>query len=65
MNNHNVFIPSHGLGEIYLDISNMHWYTHNSSYLNLRKEIPFFKFLLDMASFLMRYYTQLNVNCLF
>ena len=65
MNNHNVFIPSHGLGEIYLDLSNMHWYMHNSSYFNLKKEIPFLKFLLDMASLRMRYYTQLNVNRLF
>ena len=65
MNNHHVFIPSHGLGKIYLDLSNMHWYMHNSSYFNLKKEIPFFKFLLDMASLRMRYYTQLNVNRLF
>ena len=65
MNNHHVFIPSHGLGEIYLDLSNMHWYKHNSSYFNLKKEIPFFKLLLDMASLRMRCYTRLNVNCLF
>ena len=65
MNNHHVFILSHGLGEIYLDLSNMCWYMYNSSYFNLKKEIPFFKFFLDMASLRMRYYTQLNVNHLF
>ena len=65
MNNHHVFIPSHGLGEIYLDLSNMHWHMHNSSYFNLKKEIPFFKLLLDMASLRMRCYTRLNVNRLF
>ena len=65
MNNHHVFIPSHGLGEIYLDLSNMHWHNHNSSYFNLEKEIPFFKLLLNMASLRMRCYTRLNVNRLF
>ena len=62
MNNHHVFTPSHGLGEIYLDLSIMYWYMHNSSYFNLKKKIPFFKLLLEMASLRMRYYTQLNVN---
>ena len=38
---------------------------HNLSYFNLKKEIPFFKLLLDMVSLRMRYYTQLNVNRLF
>ena len=65
MNNYHVFIPSHGLGEIYLDLSKMHWYMHNSCYFNLKKEIPFFKLLLDMASLLMRCYTRLNVSRLF
>ena len=65
MNNHDIFIPSHGLSKIYLDLSNMHWYMHNSSYFNLKKEIPFFKILLDMASLRMRCYTRLNVNRLF
>ena len=65
MNNHHVFILSCGLGETYLDLSNMHWYMHNSSYFNLKKEIPFFKILLDMASLRMRCYTRLNVNRLF
>ena len=63
--NHHVFIPSHGLGEIYLDLSNMHWHMHNSSYFNLKNEIPFFRLLLDMASLHMRCYTRLNLNRLF
>ena len=65
MNNHHVFIPSDGLGEIYLDLSNMHWHNHNSSYFNLKKEIQFFKLLFNMASLRMRCYTRLNVNRLF
>ena len=65
MNNHHVFIPSHYLGEIYLHLSNMHWHMHNSSYFNLKKEIPFFRLLLDMASLRMRCFTRLNLNRLF
>ena len=56
------FIPSNGVGEIYLDVSNMHWYLYESSCYNIDKEIPFMKLLLDMASLRMRYYTQLNGN---
>ena len=54
--NNQVFIPSHGIGELYHDVGNMHWYMHNSSLFNFQKEIPFFKFILDMASLHMRYY---------
>ena len=61
MNNPQLFISSHGLGEIYLDLSNMYWYMHNSSYYNFSKEIPFFKFLLDMTSLHMRCYAQLTL----
>ena len=61
MNNPQLFIPSHGLGEIYLDLSNMYWYMHNSPYYKFSKEIPFLKFLLDMTSLRMRCYTQLNL----
>ena len=60
-----VFIPSHGIGELHLDVGNMHWYMHNSSLFNFQKEIPFFKLILDMASLRMRYYLRLNGNCLF
>ena len=59
------FIPSRGIGELYLDVGNMHWYMHNSSLFNFQKEILFFKLVLDMASLRMRYYLQLNGNRLF
>ena len=29
--NNQVFIPSNGIGEIYLDLSDMHWYYYESS----------------------------------
>ena len=59
------FIPSRVIGELYLDVGNMHWYMHNSSLFNFQKEILFFKLVLDMASLRMRYYLQLNCNRLF
>ena len=59
------FIPSRVIGELYLDVGNMHWYMHNSSLFNFQKEILFFKLVLDMASLRMRYYLQLNGNRLF
>ena len=64
MNNQD-FIPSHGIGELYLDVGNKYWYLQNSSLFNFQKEIPFFKLILDMASLRMRYYLRLNGNCLF
>ena len=63
--NNQVFIPSHGLGEIYLNIEDNHWYGHNSSCFDDQKEIPFFKLLNDMASLRMRYYLKINNNCSF
>ena len=63
--NNQVFIPSPGTGELYLDVGNMHWCMHNSSLFNFQKEIPFFKLILDMASLRMRYYLRLNGNHLF
>ena len=60
----NRFIPSNGVGELYLDVSDMHWYLYDSSCYNIDKEIPFMKLLLDMASLRMRYYSQLNGNWL-
>ena len=54
------FIPSNGVGEMYLDVSNMHWYLYESSCYNIDKEIQFMKILLDIVSLRMRYYTQLN-----
>ena len=58
----NRFIPSNGVGELYLDVSDMHWYLYESSCYTIDKEIPFMKLLLDMASLRMRYYSQLNGN---
>ena len=60
-----VFIPSHGIVEILLDVRDLHWYMLNSSYFNIDKEIPFFRLLIDMASLRMRYYHRLNANRLF
>ena len=63
--NNQVVIPSHGIGELHLDVGNMHWYIHNSSLFNFQKEISFFKLILDMASLCMRYQLRLNGNRLF
>ena len=60
--NNQVFIPSNGIGELYLDVFDMHWYCYESTLFNTDKEIPFMKFLLDMASLRMRYYHRLNGN---
>ena len=54
--NNQVFIPSNGIGELYLDVFDMHWYYYESTLFNIDKEIPFMKLLLDMASLRMRYY---------
>ena len=63
--NNQVFIPSHGLGEIYLDIEDDCWYMHNSICFDYQKEISFFKLLFDMASLRKRYYTGINNNRFF
>ena len=60
--NNQVFIPSHGLGEIYLNIEDNCWYGHNSSCFDYQNEIPFFKLLHDMASLCMRYYLSIDNN---
>ena len=62
--NNQVFIPSNGIGELYLDVFDMHWYYYESTLFNIDKEIPFMKLLLDMASLRMRYYQRWNGNCL-
>ena len=62
--NNQVFIPSNGIGELYLDVFDMHWYYYESTLFNIDKEIPFMKLLLDMASLRMRYYHRLNGNSL-
>ena len=58
--NNQVFIPSNGIGEVYLDVFDMFWCYHESSFFIIDKEIPFMKLLLDMSSLRMRYYTRLN-----
>ena len=60
-----VFIPSHGIGEILLDVRDLHWYMLNSSYFSIDKEIPFFIILINMDSLRMRYYHRLKINRLF
>ena len=57
-----VFIPSHGIGEVYIDLSDMYWYMYDSFFYNLEKEIPFFKLLLDLGSLYMRCRMRLNVQ---
>ena len=58
--NNQVFIPSHGIGEMYLDVSDMFWYYYESTIFNIDKEMLFMKLLLDVSSLCMRYYTLLN-----
>ena len=58
--NNQVFILSHGIGEMYLDVSDMFSYCYEFSTFNIDKEIPVMKLLLDMSSLRMRYYTRLN-----
>ena len=60
--NNQVFIPSTGIGELYLDVFDMHWYYYESTFLNIDKEISFMNLLLNMASLRMRYYHRLNGN---
>ena len=57
-----VFIPSHGIGEVYIDLSDMYWYMYDSFFYNLKKEIPFFKLLFDLGSLYMRCRMRLNVQ---
>ena len=57
-----VFISSNGIGELYLDVFEMHWYYYESTLFNINKEIPFMQLLLDMASLRIRYYHRLNGN---
>ena len=45
-----VFIPSHSIGEVYIDVFDLRWHMLRSSFYNFRKNIPFFKLFLDMGS---------------
>ena len=49
----NNFIFSTGIGEILLDPNDMQWYIAESRFL-IKKDIPLFKLLLNIASFLCR-----------
>ena len=62
--NNQVFIPSHGIGKMYLDVSDMFWYYYESTLFNIDTETPFMKLLLEMSSLRMRYYTCLNGNAI-
>ena len=50
------FIPSHGIGEVF--INGNYWEMFNSSFHNLKKDIPFFKLLLELGSLNMRVIIQ-------
>lgn len=56
MNNQTSYIPSGGVGEIYLNMIDMYWYAFESSTFIEDKEIPFIKLVYDVASIRMRYY---------
>ena len=60
--NNQVFNPSNGIGELYFDVFDMHWYHYESFFFNIDEEIPFLKLLLNMASLRMRYLLRLNGN---
>ena len=32
-----LFIPSQGIGEVGVDLSNMYWFMHDSSFYNMKK----------------------------
>ena len=48
MNNQIEYIPSGGVGEIYLDMIDGHWYMCESTKYAKEKVLPFFKFLYDL-----------------
>ena len=60
--NNRVFEGSNGIGEVYLDLSDMYWYYYESSTCNIDKEIPFLKLLLDMASLCTRYDINITLD---
>ena len=57
-----VFIPFHGIGEVYIDVFDLRWRMLSSSFYNFRKNIPFFKLLLDMGSLMMRCYIRFDAR---
>ena len=58
----NNFIFSHGLGEIFIDPSDMKWCMSESSFFDKKKDVPLFKFLLNVASFLCRYHQRIDLQ---
>ena len=57
-----VFIPCHRVGEVYIDVFDLRWHMLSSFFYNFRKNVPFFKLLLDMGSLMMRCYIRLDVR---
>ena len=57
-----VFILSHDVGEVYIDVFDLRWRMLSSSFYDFRKNIPFFKLLLDMGSLMMRCYVRCNTR---
>ena len=58
MNNQIEYIPSGGVGEMYLDRIDKHWYRCESIEYANEKIIPFFKFLHDLIGVRARYRTS-------
>ena len=61
MNNQTSYIPSGGVGEIYLNLIDMYWYAFESSTFIEDKEIPFIKLVYDVATIHMRYYRNQTI----
>ena len=57
-----VFIPSDSIGEVCIDVFDLRWRMLSSSFYNFRKNIQFFKLLLDMVSLMMRCYIRFNAQ---
>ena len=55
MINQHFYIPSGGVGEIYLDRVDRHWYRHGSTDHAKEKVIPFLKFLYELIEIRARY----------
>ena len=58
MNNQIEYIPSGGIGEMYLDRIDKHWYRCESTEYAYETIIPFFKFLYDLIGVRARYWTN-------
>ena len=58
MNNQIEYIPSGGIGEMYLDRIDKHWYRCESTEYANETIIPFFKFLYDLIGVRARYWTN-------